>query len=146
MPNIVHRIGMDKASPEELYKAVATRDGLASWWTEDINGESRVGRIVQFRFGKEGPDFEVLELTPGTRVRWKCVAGAQEWVDTRIQFDINSQEGETVLRFKHCGWREEGEYMYHCSTRWAYFLLGLRQLLEGGEGRPYPRCERISRW
>ncbi len=64
---------------------------------------------LQFRFGRESLDFEVLELTPGTRVRWKCVAGAQEWIDTRIQFDINSQEGETVLRFKHCAWREEVE-------------------------------------
>ena len=137
---------MDRASPEDVYKAVTTRKELASWWTENINGVSSVGRILQFRFGKEGPDFEVLELTPSTRVRWKCVAGAQEWIDTCIQFDINSQEGETVLRFKHCGWREEVEYMFHCSTRWAYFLIGLRQLLEGGGGRPFPRCERISRW
>lgn len=36
MPNIVHRIGMEHASPDEVYKAGATREGLASWWTEKV--------------------------------------------------------------------------------------------------------------
>ena len=80
-------------------------------------------------------------------LRWKCVAGSKEWIDTQIHFAINRQEGETVLLFKHCGWREEVEFMHHCSTQWAYFLIGLRQLLEGGQGRPYgPRFETISSW
>ena len=74
MPNIVHRIGIEGTTAERVYQAVATRDGIASWWTEDVNGESTVGSVLQFRFGKGGPDFQVLELAPPTRVRWKCVA------------------------------------------------------------------------
>lgn len=147
MPNILHRIGTDKATPEQVYQAVATREGLASWWTENVGGESRVGRVLEFRFEKGGPDFEVLELTPRSRVRWKCVAGPPEWIDSHINFDISEQDGETVLLFKHCGWRAEVEFMHHCSSQWAYFLLGLKELMEGGQGRPYgPRFEPISRW
>ena len=147
MPNIVHRIGMEKASPEQVYRSVATREGLASWWTEKVTGDSKVGNVLQFRFETGGSDFEVLELTPPKRVRWKCVAGPEQWVDTRVYFDIIQEEGETILLFKHCGWRDETEYMHHCSTSWASFLLGLKELLDGGQGRPFgPRYRRISRW
>ena len=147
MLNIVHRIGVNKTTPEHAYQAVATRDGIAAWWTEQVHGDSKVGTVLQFRFAEDGPDFEVLELTPFSRVRWKCAAGPPEWLDTQIHFDISDQDGETVILFKHCGWREEVEFMHHCSTQWGYFLVGLKELLEGGHGTPYgPRFQPISRW
>jgi len=146
MPNIVHRIGMEHAIPEQAYKAVATREGLASWWTKKVTGEPKVGNVLQFRFETGGPDFEVLKLTYPTRVRWKCVAGLDQWIDTRVYFDIVHEDGETVLLFKHCGRHEEMEFMHHFSTSWAFFLIGLKSLFEGGEGRPFgSRYQRISR-
>lgn len=147
MPNIVHRIGIEGSTAEQVYQAAATCDGLAAWWTEHVIGEAAVGGVLQFRFGNGGPDFRVLELSPPARVRWKCVAGPEEWIDTHIHFDISQHHGEAVLLFRHCGWREETGFMHHCSTQWASFLIGLKQLLETGQGRPYgPRFEPISRW
>jgi uncharacterized protein YndB with AHSA1/START domain len=138
---------MEKASPGQVYESVAIREGLASWWTEKVTGESEVGKVLQFRFAPGGSDFEVLELTRPKRVRWKCVAGPEQWIDTRVYFDIMQEEGETILLFKHCGWREETEYMHHRSTSWASFLIGLKELLDGGQGKPFgPRYRRISRW
>jgi uncharacterized protein YndB with AHSA1/START domain len=32
MANIIHRIGI-KASPDKVYRALATIEGLAGWWT-----------------------------------------------------------------------------------------------------------------
>ncbi|MEA2604567.1 MAG: hypothetical protein QOF89_5559 [Acidobacteriota bacterium] len=147
MPNIVHRIGVENSSPDKLYSAIATQEGLSSWWTESVIGEPRVGSVLQFRFSKGGPDFEVLELTPPNRVRWKCVAGPEEWIDTHIHFDVKVEGGETALYFKHCGWREEVPFMHHCSTQWAYFLIGLKAHLEEDQGTPYgSRFKPISRW
>jgi len=40
--------------------------------------------------------------------------------------------------FKHAGWAEPVEFMHHCSTKWATFLLSLKQLFETGKGRPAP--------
>ena len=37
-----------------------------------------------------------------------------------------------------CGWREETGMFAHCSTKWAVFLLSLKDLLETGKGRPAP--------
>jgi hypothetical protein len=50
-----------------------------------------------------------------------------------------------VLRFTQT-WREPVEFMGHCSTKWGYFLLGLKSSLEGGEGTPYPGDLQISSW
>ena len=147
MPNIIHRIGTDKATVKQMYDAVSTVEGLANWWTKKVSGESEIGGILQFRFSKGGPDFEVIELQPLKKVEWKCVQGPKEWVDTHIEFNISRENEETVLLFKHGGWREEVEFMHHCSTQWAYFLIGLRKFLESGEGTPYGNYfEPISQW
>jgi len=36
--------------------------------------------------------------------------------------------------------------MYHCSTKWATFLMSLKQLVETGDGAPSPRDVTISNW
>jgi hypothetical protein len=51
---------------------------------------------------------------------------------------------ETILLFTHAGWREPSEFMHHCSTKWAYFLLGLKRSFEGGMATPYPDDMAIS--
>ena len=38
------------------------------------------------------------------------------------------------------------EFMYHCSTKWATFLLSLKQLIETGTGAPDPDDVQISDW
>jgi len=48
--------------------------------------------------------------------------------------------------FKHEGWREPVEFMYHCSTKWGSFLLSLKSLVETGVGAPAPRDVQISDW
>ncbi len=36
--------------------------------------------------------------------------------------------------------------MAHCSTKWGYFLLGLKNGLEGGKATRYPEDMKISSW
>jgi hypothetical protein len=90
----------------------------------------QLAQFFNLCFSDGGPAFEVIELTPPTKVIWKCVKGPDEWIDAQIYFDISNIDSETVLLFKHGGWREEVEFMNHCSTQWAYFLIGLKQLFE----------------
>jgi uncharacterized protein YndB with AHSA1/START domain len=70
MFTVVQRVGIESRSPESTCHVVAAAEGLATWWTETVPGESRVGGVLQFRFPNTGADFEVLELTPQERVRW----------------------------------------------------------------------------
>jgi uncharacterized protein YndB with AHSA1/START domain len=150
MVDILHRVGI-KAPLDEVYRALATREGVAGWWTTDTQGDSKVGGTLKFRFmsdGKElgGFDMKVLELQPGKRVLWQVAEGPAEWVGTRISFDLKQEDGFSIVLFKHQGWKDAGEFMSHCSTKWAIFLMSLKSLAETGEGAPSPHDVRISNW
>ena len=148
--DILHRVGI-KASSDEVYKALTTRDGLAGWWTHNTQAESKVGGALRFRFIADGVDIggfdmKVLELQPGKRVLWQVVDGPKEWVGTRISWELK-QEGEySIVLFKHQDWKEPGEFMHHCSTKWAIFLMSLKSLVETGKGAPSPDDVRIGDW
>jgi hypothetical protein len=149
MPNIVHRIGIPNTTSRNVYDAVATNDGISKWWTTKISGKSKEGNVLEFKFGEAGPDFQVIKLEPTKKVEWKCVSGPPEWVDSHIEFEVSEQGNEIVLLFKHSGWRKEVEFMHHCSTQWAYFLIGLKDELSGiRKARPFgsDNFEPISHW
>ena len=146
MTDILHRIGVEHASPEQVYDALTTLDGLSGWWAEKTTGETDVGGVIEFRFAPGGFDMRVVELDPGRRVRWDVVDGPQEWLGTSIQWDLRQDGDWTIVLFRHEGWREPVEFMHHCSTKWATFLLSLKQLVETGTGAPDPRDVPISDW
>ncbi|GAA4873862.1 SRPBCC domain-containing protein [Kitasatospora terrestris] len=143
--DIVHRIGAT-APIEKVYAALTTVDGLAAWWTEDTDGDAAPGGLLRFRFPPGGFDMKVLETEPSRRVLWEVVDGPEEWIGTRVSFDLRTEGEWTILLFRHEGWREQVEFMSHCSTKWASYLLSLKKLVETGAGEPSPNDVRISDW
>src|SRR5262245_50376720 len=113
--DILHRVGI-KASLDEAYRALATRDGLAGWWTSDTQGESAVGGVLKFRFSADGKpiggfDMKVLELQPAKRVLWQVVEGPAEWIGTKVSFELKQEGDHAIVLFKHQGWKEPVEFM-----------------------------------
>jgi uncharacterized protein YndB with AHSA1/START domain len=146
MVDILHRVGVKTASPEKVYDALSTIDGLAGWWTDDTTGSSDVGGVIAFRFPPGGFDMEVTELVPDKRVSWKVVDGPEEWIGTHVSFELSQADGYTIILFKQEGWREPVEFMYHCSTKWAIYLMSLKEYVETGTGKPDPHDVPISNW
>ncbi|PRX48051.1 uncharacterized protein YndB with AHSA1/START domain [Nonomuraea fuscirosea] len=146
MADILHRIGVEQSSPEQVYNALTTLDGLSGWWTEKTSGETGLGGVIEFRFGAGGFDMKVAGLDPGRLVRWEVVGGPLEWIGTSVQWDLRQDGDHTILLFKHEGWREPVEFMHHCSTKWGTYLMSLKQLIETGQGAPDPRDVKISDW
>ncbi len=145
MYDILHRVGI-KASPSEVYNALATREGLSRWWTTTTSGDSQVGGIIEFRFDRRGGfDIRVLDLVPGKHVLWQVVDGPEDWIDTRISFDLKQEDDYTILLFKHQGWRKPVEFMHHCSTKWGTFLMSLKSLFETGKGAPWPNDVKLDK-
>jgi len=150
MVDIVHRVGIG-AAPAEVYRALAAREGVAGWWSEDTTGKSEMGDALRVRFvsgGVEIGDMEmkVLQLRPAELVLWEVVAGPAEWIGTTIRFALK-QEGEyCIVLFSHEGWAERVEFMHHCSTKWAIFMMSLKALVETGKGRPSPHDVKIDNW
>jgi uncharacterized protein YndB with AHSA1/START domain len=144
MPDILHKVDI-QSSPDATYTALTTLDGLAGWWTTTTHGNPDVGGTVAFRFGPQGGfDMKVLELQPGRRVLWQVVGGPEEWLGTKVSFALRRDGDFTVVLFEHQGWKEPVEFMHHCSTKWATYLLSMKSLLEGGRGRPHPHDLHIS--
>ena len=146
MVDILHKMGIKGSSLNDAYKALTTREGLSAWWTTDTQGESKVGGMLKFRFGNGGFDMKVLELAPATHVLWQVVDGPEEWIGTKVSFDLKQQDDWTIILFKHQGWKEPVEFMHHCSTKWALFLLSLKSVLETGKGTPWPNDIKLDSW
>ncbi len=150
MLDILHRVGI-KSSPDKVYRALATREGLAGWWTDDTQADSQVGGALSFRFHANGKelghmDMQFLELDPARRVVWKVTGGEAEWIGTTISWDIKQEDDYAIVLFKHQGWKEPGEFMHHCSTKWAIFMMSLKSLVETGQGAASPNDVKIDNW
>ncbi|MFC5519317.1 SRPBCC family protein [Polaromonas jejuensis] len=138
MPDILHRVGVD-APLEKVFNALSTIEGLQHWWISETTGETSVGGLINFGFCQ----MRVLESKPFSLVHWKCTTGPDEWVGTEVFFRLERKDDQTFILFKHANWKEPVEFMHHCSTKWATFLLSLRDWLESGGGHPTPHDIKI---
>ncbi|MCU1581905.1 MAG: activator of Hsp90 ATPase 1 family protein [Microbacteriaceae bacterium] len=146
MVDILHRIGVKDSSADVVFDALTTLGGLSSWWASDTSGSVDVGGVIQLRFLPGGFDLKLIELTPCASVRWEVVDGPAEWIGTTVNWEIKQDGDYTIVLFSHAGWKEPVEFMNHCSTKWATFLLSLKSLLESGTGYPDPNDVQISNW
>jgi uncharacterized protein YndB with AHSA1/START domain len=145
MADILHRVGI-KSSLDDVYRALTTIEGLSGWWTKDTQGDCQVGGVIKFHFGAGGFDMKVLKLDPAGRVLWEVVAGPEEWIGTKVSWELRPEDDYIIVLFKHQGWKEPVEFMHHCSTKWAVFLMSLKLLLENGKGAPNPHDVKIDNW
>ncbi len=147
MASILHRITID-APPEAVQPLLATKKGIAAWWTgHALNGDEAVGGELSFFFGGDKPA-AVMEMVESNAegIAWRCLDGPGEWIDTRVSFTLEPRaDGGTTLLFRHEGWAEETEFMGGCTTNWGAYLTSLKSGAEGGEFGPYPAGE-ICRW
>jgi uncharacterized protein YndB with AHSA1/START domain len=151
MVDIIHRVGI-RAPISKVYSALSTIDGLAGWWTRETTGISKIGKMIEFRFrnptgnviGEMG--MEVVALDPNKRVEWKCKSGPEEWIGTDLVFNLTQNGEYTIVLFGHKNWREAVEFTAHCSTKWATFLMSLKDLVETGKGKPAPDDTKIDNW
>jgi uncharacterized protein YndB with AHSA1/START domain len=146
MMDILHRVGIASSTPDDVYAALTTLDGLSGWWASDTQGDTTVGGVLQFRFEAGGIDLKVVELEPATRVLWQVVDGPEEWIGTTVSWDLRKDGDYTIVLFTHQGWKEPVEFMHHCSTKWGVFMMSLKSLVETGKGAPEPRDVKIDNW
>ena len=138
MAEIKHRIGI-AGSAADVYELLSSDAGLSKWWTTDTSGAGDVGSIIEFRFGEGGPDFEVTELIPGRLVRWRHSGEMPtQWMGSEILFELSEDGKQTILNFSHYNWQQSDEFLAHCSTKWAVFMMSIKSCIETGRGKPFP--------
>jgi uncharacterized protein YndB with AHSA1/START domain len=138
MPDIRHFLRI-ASEPEKVYNAITTQEGLSAWWTPQTAAKAEVGSISTFGFGPTYfKEIRVDELTPGRLVKWKCLTGDPEWVDTDFEFVLTPFAKGTELFFSHRNWSAYTAMYSQCSFDWAMFLRSLKLYCETGKGKPFP--------
>lgn len=138
MVEMHHEIQIN-ASPQRVYDAIATQEGLRGWWTGDSTVEARVGSVAEFGFYDRKFLFRmrIEELTPGKRVVWSCIGDYDEWKGTRLTWDISQKDNATILYFVHGNWRSATRFFASCNSTWGMLMYRLKDYAEGKSPGPY---------
>ncbi len=128
-------------SPEEVFNAI---NNVRGWWqgaikgsTDNLNDEFTY-RMNDIHFSKQ----KLVEVIPGKRVVWlvteskiNFVADKEEWVNTKIVFDITREDAKTKLTFTHHGLVPAIECYGGCSGAWGQLIeKSLLSLITTGKG------------
>lgn len=84
-------------------------------------------------------------MVPNSLVKWKHTGNVPEdWAGTEILFELRKEENEVIVRFRHLNWKEASDFMAHCSTKWAVFMLSLKDSIETVKGKSFPNDIHIN--
>lgn len=124
------------APPERVYEAIATREGVAGWWTPRVDGSDELGGTMRMHFDlvHSSTDMRVVALEPARAVEWDSTAG--DFKGTTTRFDLEPRGEGTFLRFTQSRWPSASEQFATCNFLWGFFMQSLKQLVETGEGTP----------
>ena|SRR5438309_9465540 len=137
------RLAVDiDSAPEELFKAVSTQEGLASFWTPDVSADPTVGSEAQFGFTAAPVKLRmrVKDLDENKAVRWECLGDFPHWGGSRVDWELTAVEdgAKTRVLFRHLGLAEgqpEPEFASIAYT-WAQVLRALKDYAESGKPAP----------
>jgi uncharacterized protein YndB with AHSA1/START domain len=136
MAEIRHNVAI-KATPEIIYKALTTQEGLAGWWTNNTIAKPELEFINIFVFGKFRNEMKVTKLIQNKKLEWECINSIEEWIGTQISFELEERNNHTLLRFTQRGWKEMTDTFAGCNYDWAVSIESLKALCEKGSGAPY---------
>ena len=136
MATIYHQVGI-RAPVDKIFNAIATLEGVSGWWTL-TSGEPTLEGELTFSFGEHDVFAKVTAYEKNKRVEWTVQGEEGEWLNTRICFDLDEKKDQVMVNFQHADWKGATEFLAHCSTKWAMFLLSLKKYVETGTGMSFP--------
>lgn len=120
------------ASPEQVWEAIATGPGIATWFVPHTVEPAEGGAVTADFGGGFDAAGQVTAWEPGKRFGYGAGSPA-------FEFLVEGRDGGgTVLRFVQCGFSEEGwEQEYDSFDKgWDLFFGNLRSYLEHFAGLP----------
>ena len=142
MATIYHQVGI-RATLNDVYKAIATTEGVTGWWTQ-TSGDPQINGKLDFSFDGHIVSVKVTANTADKYIEWTVGGDAGEWLDTSICFDLEEKPDQVMVHFRHDDWKEATPFLAHCSTKWGVFMLSLKDYLETGTGKPFPHDIHIN--
>jgi hypothetical protein len=131
-----------EATPHHAFECI---NNVTKWWTENLEGRSQ----------KQGDEFSVqfadihyskqklVEVIPDKKVVWlitesrlNFIKDKEEWKNTRIEFEIATENNQTKVQFTQIGLVPEIECYDACSNAWSQYMQSLYNLITIGKGMP----------
>jgi Activator of Hsp90 ATPase homolog 1-like protein len=132
---------LSSQSAETVYKTLLDAKG---WWAglygEEIKGKSsQLNEEYSFRAGN-GAHYskqKLIEALPDKRIVWlvtdsnlSFLKQTDEWVGTKIRFDISPESGKMKITFTHEGLIPKIECYRQCTSGWTQYLQNLERRLK----------------
>lgn len=124
---------LTEQTPQEVFRAVIN---VRNWWvgyydeaftgdTEKLNDEFSFYAGGGAHYSKQ----KLVEVIPDEKVVWlitdsllSFVEKKDEWVGTKVIFEISKKDGKTQLRFTHEGLTPETACYDACAPGWSQYL------------------------
>ena len=137
MSEIHHDISIN-ATPETVYQALTTAQGLSAWFTSQVTGSGEVGSNWKLSITDQ-PYFswEILQSENQQRVLWECLDGPGNAPGTEVEFVLKSASNDhTNLTISHRGWKDHDPKFTRCIEIWRTLMNHLQNYCETGEEEP----------
>lgn len=120
-------------SPQEVFQAIPN---VRKWWTgyygEKFSGDTK-NLNDEFTFhAADGVHYsrqKLVEVIPGKKIVWlitdstlSFVEKTDEWIGTKVIFDISTTGNKTRLVFTHQGLTPQTECYDSCAPSWTRYL------------------------
>ncbi|WP_067151429.1 SRPBCC family protein [Pseudotamlana agarivorans] len=130
MESIEH-INYIKAPISKVYNTLISEDGLGNIWTKKLQVKPEIGFVNEFDFD-EGyiTKFKILVLVENSKIVWECIVSDEEWVGTKVSFELIEKDKVITIKLKHFDWRARTEFYGWCNYNWAMFLYRLKNHCE----------------
>jgi uncharacterized protein YndB with AHSA1/START domain len=130
-----------RATPERVYDALATAEGLDAWFTEGTTLDARPGGAIHFRWQDWGPDRvsaedggPVLEARRPERFVFQWHPDGKAYATT-VKVDLEPTAEGTVVRLVEHGYRDTPsgrKAILDCAAGWGEALTLLKFYVEHG--------------
>lgn len=136
--DIFHLFNIKTKDTSEIYKAVTTIEGLSKWWITKTEGSCEKDGVIIFHFTPDyKKEMKVLYLEENRLVEWECISGDEQWLGTKIKFQIIPAKEGTDVKLRHSGWKKETDFYGVCNYHWGLYMKSLKTLIETGIGNPH---------
>src|SRR5262245_49098343 len=146
----IHHLVLINAPVAKVYTAIATADGISTWWDKQTPVQTDRGLVLEHNPGPEHGvvRLRVVELIPNRRVEWECVSNhpksspASAWTGTHFVFEMaehdnavtpeskDSQIHGITLDFSQTGYDERSEFFDSNNSAWGEVLQSLKKVVE----------------
>jgi uncharacterized protein YndB with AHSA1/START domain len=133
------------ADEERVRRALTTRDGIASWWSErttlrDAGGGNPKRLEVSFPDVPQPFEFDVSDESPN-RVEWRTGGFPPWWAGTTIRWELSPNPDAPGIRllFSHRDYEPDNPVIPIVTPAWAQIILRLKAYAETGTPQPFFR-------